>query len=83
MSAVRALERMMKTYWKEMVLIGLHVHVGGGCMKTVQKTACKIIVVMIASVLCVLIYLLCLFRIARHTTFLVHIHVYIEFTVHV
>ena len=38
MSVVRALERMMKTYWKELVLIGLHVHVGGGCTKTVQKT---------------------------------------------
>ena len=54
------------------MLIGLHVHVGGGCTKTAQKTVCKMIVVMIASVICVLIYLLCngLFR---HKTFLVHI----------
>ena len=59
------------------------VYVGGGHTKTVQKTVCKMILVMIASVLCVLIDLLCngLFHIARHTTFLVHI--YIEFIVHV
>ena len=74
---------MMKMYWKELVLIGLHVHVGGGRTKTVRKTVCKMTVVIIASVLCVLIYLLCkgLFRIACHTTFIAHI--YIEFTVHV
>ena len=58
MSAVCALESMMKMYCKELVLIGLHVHVGGGCKKTVQKTVCKMILVMITSVLCVLIYLL-------------------------